>query len=284
MTDLIKILQDSFGDRPFTVRQALDAIPVERLPEKVARARNQLISMATALQMTAGVEKAHRTFRDGQFWRLNPDAPATVKGFNVGRCQHCLTEVASVPLHERTCAARKVPSPVVANTYAEEVNEMAQRAASLRTQEDEIAIERAGAHAASPNTLRASQRFVRVTDENVARAMHLIESVGGTGFRLSSIGRWYAPEGLRTFPSFSQAVQEMIRTGLVRHVVDRAGLVRVDYLVPAPVHFVDTDHTSTCKFVGEDMGPMRSRLTTDLPSVDCERCLKVISTGELVSP
>ena len=73
-------------------------------------------------------------------------------------CQHCLREVGNLALHERYCYSRNVPDVLKANNYAEEMTAMADRAASLRTELDEIAIERAGAHAAPKSALRRSQR------------------------------------------------------------------------------------------------------------------------------
>lgn len=197
-----------------------------------------------------------------------------------GICQHCLREVGNLTLHERYCYSKNVPDVLKANNYAEEMTAMADRAASLRTELDEIAIERAGAHAAPKSALRRSQRFQRVTDQDVARAMYLIEK--GTPFRLSPMGRWYGPTGAPTFPGLSQAIHEMIRTGLVRHLGPQQTVSRTHGLVPAPVHFLDKDGFSACKFPGEDRGPMRARLTKDLQSADCKQCQHVISTGELL--
>ena len=65
--------------------------------------------------------------------------------------------------------------------------------------------------------------------------------------------------GMPTY-KLSTVIHEMVRTGLIRHHIVRGS----DYLIPAPVHLrqthEDATQTSACLFVGEDLGPMRSRL------------------------
>lgn len=136
--------------------------------------------------------------------------------------------------------------------------------------------DRAGAHAQPESTLRAAQRFQHgVTELDVARVMAELES--GTRLYLNRMGRWYAPGGrLRGLHRLSPAVHEMIRTGLVRHWRDREG----DHLVPAKVHLLGTDGQSACHFVGEDMGPMRSRLTDEMTLVDCLDCERAQAHGD----
>jgi hypothetical protein len=98
--------------------------------------------------------------------------------------------------------------------------------------------------------------------------MHALES--GVRLYRTPHGRWCAPKGttLNGLGRLSAAVGEMIRTGLVRHWRDRNG----DHLVPAKVHLLAPDKRSACHFAGEDMGPMRSRLSEDMAIVDCLDC------------
>ncbi len=138
----------------------------------------------------------------------------------------------------------------------------------------EALIERAGTHAQPQDTLRPAQRFQHgVTELDVARVMHDLER--GVRLHRSRLGRWFAPEGARMNNKTSPAVQEMIRTGLVRHWIDREG----DHLIPARVHLDLGDRQSACHFVGEDLGPMRSRLTKDLDLADCLDCQQAVLEG-----
>ncbi|MET0415988.1 MAG: hypothetical protein ABW022_08210 [Actinoplanes sp.] len=128
-----------------------------------------------------------------------------------------------------------------------------------------ILIERAGTLAMPEAALRSAQRFHGgVTDLDAARVMRAIEA--GTVLYQNRLGRWCAPAG-SPLPNgrTSSTVHEMIRTGLLRHFRD--------HLIPAPVHLDSGDHVSTCLFVGEDLGPMRARLTKDVDLVDCQNCL-----------
>lgn len=134
------------------------------------------------------------------------------------------------------------------------------------------AIARAGMHAAPEGGLRPSQRFQGgVTDTHVAHVMYLVET--GVEIHLNRARRWNGPRGLMlgSALTFSAAVTEMIRTGLLRFWADRSG----DHLIPAPVHLIGDDLRSACHFVGETMGPMRSRLTADRSLVDCRGCVEI---------
>jgi hypothetical protein len=138
----------------------------------------------------------------------------------------------------------------------------------------EALIERAGTHAQPADHLRPPQRFQDgVTELDVARVMHELER--GVRLHRSRMGRWAAPLGSRLGSKASPAVQEMIRTGLVRHWIDRDG----DHLIPAPVHLDLGDRQSACHFIGEDLGPMRARLTKDLDLVDCPACERALLEG-----
>lgn len=175
-----------------------------------------------------------------------------------GTCPRCHRPTGGIKTHARFCLA---PEPTPA---------------------DQRAILRAGAHAAAETVLRPAQRFLYgVTDLDVTRVMHKLEQ--GTHLTLDGMGRWRAssgsaPErlGARTL---STVVQEMIRTGLVRHWRDREG----DRLIPAKVHLRNSEHrtTSACLFTGENMGPMRSRLVDDLVLVDCLDCEQAVATGRI---
>lgn len=147
---------------------------------------------------------------------------------------------------------------------------------------------RAAAHSTAPLTLRAAQRFQNgVTDLDVARVMLALER-GVRPYR-NRAGRWLAPSGT-TLAGFgrghlsgrnlSTVIGEMIRTGLVRHWIDREG----DHLIPAPVHLMAGEpgnRHSACLFTGEDMGPMRSRLVEEhrFTLVDCLHCEQTLAQG-----
>lgn len=145
--------------------------------------------------------------------------------------------------------------------------------------EDSPMVIRAGAHAAAPAVLRVAQRFQNgVTDLDVARVMRELEL--GRRPYMNRGGRWFMPSG--TGPTgmgykLSTIVNEMIRTGLVRHYRVHEG----NHLIPAPVHARNRDNprVSACLFVGEDLGPMRARLVDRLDLVDCLACEAAISTG-----
>lgn len=144
---------------------------------------------------------------------------------------------------------------------------------------EQASIERAGAHAAAAAVLRAAQCFHHgVTDLDVARVMRAIE-MGHRPYR-NHIGRWFMPSGTPAQAinfRMSHVINEMVRTGLLRHYVDREG----DHFLPAPVHYRNPQdrNLSACLFVGEDMGPMRARLVDRLDLVDCLACERAIATG-----
>lgn len=164
-----------------------------------------------------------------------------------GTCTKCGRETGALAVHERHCR------PV---------------------QLDQRLIERAGTHAVPTDQLRPAQRFqMGVTELDVARVMHELER--GVRLHRSRLGRWAGLAGSRLGNKASPAVQEMIRTGLVRHVIDREG----DHLIPARVHLDLGDRQSVCHFVGEDLGPMRSRLTKDLGLFDCPACEDAVLHG-----
>lgn len=138
----------------------------------------------------------------------------------------------------------------------------------------EALIERAGTHVAPADTLRRAQRFQGgVTELDVARVMHELEK--GVRLHRSPMGRWAGPVGSRIGRNCSPAIQEMIRTGLVRHWIDREG----DHLIPARVHLDLGDRQSACHFVGEDLGPMRARLSRDIDLIDCRDCADAVLNG-----
>jgi hypothetical protein len=138
----------------------------------------------------------------------------------------------------------------------------------------EALIQRAGTHAQPADTLRPAQRFqMGVTELDVARVMHELER--GVRLHRSRLGRWAGPAGSRLGNKASPAIQEMIRTGLVRHLIDREG----DHLIPARVHLDLGDRQSVCHFVGEDLGPMRARLTRALDLADCLDCADAVLNG-----
>jgi len=144
---------------------------------------------------------------------------------------------------------------------------------------------RAASHSAAETALRAAQRFQHgVTDTDVTLVMYALE--GGTRPYRNRAGRWLAPTGSvigshwRPGRNLSVVINEMIRTGLVRHV--RSSREPHDVLVPALVHLKDGEPgawLSACLFTGEDMGPMRARLVDDLSLVDCLACELVVATG-----
>lgn len=144
--------------------------------------------------------------------------------------------------------------------------------------------ERAASSAAAETGLRPAQRFQSgVTDLDVSRVMIALER-GVRPYR-NRAGHWLAPTGTAlegmgstgVGRNLSTVVNEMVRTGLVRHYRDREG----DHLLPAPVHFriveADSSRHSACRFTGEDMGPMRARLIDRMDLVDCLACEAVVS-------
>jgi len=154
---------------------------------------------------------------------------------------------------------------------------------SEMTEAETRAINRAGAHAAAPAVLRPAQQFMYgVTDLQVARVMRALE--GGVNFTHLGGPRWAAPLGhpLNT-PEWQQrlrqVIPEMLRTNLVRHL--RGPLGGGGVLIPAPVHLRNAEdrNLSACLFPGEDRGPTRARLSSDLLDVDCLECERVVSTG-----
>lgn len=163
------------------------------------------------------------------------------RGPKGGTCRYCRRRTESLTRHELACDG----GPSV--------------------DEEARLILRAGTVAAPESTLRAAQRFQSgVTDLDAARVMRGVEM--GVRLRLTGAGRWVGPTGSPlSGPRTSPTVHEMIRTGLLR---DWRGT-----LIPASVHLVSRDGVSVCLFVGEDMGPMRARLTGDIDLVDCQHCL-----------
>lgn len=150
-----------------------------------------------------------------------------------------------------------------------------------------LAAVRAGAHAAHESTLRVAQRWQSgVDDLKVARVMLALEYYHVRLFR-NRLGRWFAPTGSPLAGGIwvSPVVAEMIRTGLLRHWRDRNG----DHLIPAPVHYRSrttswpgiVQQHSACLFVGEDMGPMRSRLVDQLDLTDCLACESAVAHGNV---
>lgn len=143
---------------------------------------------------------------------------------------------------------------------------------------------RAVAHVRPDADLRAAQRWQHgVRDESVAAVMYAIER--GTVFYRNRAGRWSAPTGTpvhsRTLGrDLSTVINEMIRTGLVRHLARRHGMVTFDYLIPALVH-LRMDGQSACLFTGEDIGPMRARLVDGdhFSLIDCLLCEQVVASG-----
>lgn len=143
---------------------------------------------------------------------------------------------------------------------------------------------RAGCHSAPSERLRIAQRWqYGVNDLMAARVMLALEHYHVRPYR-NRVGRWYAPSGSPLASlNLGNVIAEMTRTGLIRHWRDRNG----EHLIPAPVHFLARSTQSTgfitvhsaCLFVGEDMGPMRSRLVDRLDLVDCLACESAIATG-----
>lgn len=165
-----------------------------------------------------------------------------------GVCAYCKQEVGGLVVHERHCLKRDWDAETISRAHF---------------------IASASAHATA--TPRAAQRWQNgVTDLDVASVLFAIEANGAQP-RRTTAGRWV---GFSMSRGLSVVVNEMIRTGLLRHVIAReaGGGHRADYLVPALVHLNDGIGWSVCRFAGEDMGPMRSRLLTDLALVDCLHC------------
>jgi hypothetical protein len=153
-------------------------------------------------------------------------------------------------------------------------------------------IVRAGAHARALAITPRAQRWLEgVTDEDVAAVFYAIEAEGVRMHR-GATGRWLADLSDRPWTvlrhrrgvvgrHLSVAVKEMIRTGLLRHWVERTPGGDVDHLIPALVHLKDPREPvwSACRFTGEDFGPMRSRLVEDLALVDCLECEQAVARG-----
>ena len=136
---------------------------------------------------------------------------------------------------------------------------------------------RAGAHSQNRDRLRMEQQFrIPVTNLAAARVMYSLET--GVRLYLTQNGRWFAPDSdpmNRIGFHLTDVVQEMIRTGLLRHWRDRNG----HHLVAAKVHLLGPDKVSACHFVGEDLGAMRSRLVTEPTLVDCLDCVPAAVRG-----
>lgn len=146
---------------------------------------------------------------------------------------------------------------------------------------------RAAAHIRPVSALRVAQRWQdkACTDEATARVLLALEYYGTRPYR-NMAGRWFPPTGSSLTGlgrNLSTVINELIRTGLVRHWRDREG----DHLIPAPVHLLQRTvqgaglivQHSACLFVGEDMGPMRARLVDRLDLVDCLACERAVATG-----
>jgi hypothetical protein len=128
-------------------------------------------------------------------------------------------------------------------------------------------IVRAAAHV-RPHS-RSAQRFAPgVTNAHVADLLLFLEM--GIRFYRARTGRWFTTDCIALDANVSSAVDEAIRTGLVRHWEDRNG----HHLAPARVHLEGSDGRSACHFAGEDMGPMRARLVSEPEYVDCLECLE----------
>lgn len=134
---------------------------------------------------------------------------------------------------------------------------------------------RAVAHLQDPRLLRPEQRFdIYVTDLKTATIMLAIER--GVEFHISGGGSWYSPRGAGIGRNPSVPIKEMIRTGLLRdYRLPRTGQ---HILVPAKTHLLH-ERRSLCRFTGEGMGPMRSRLVDDIDLVDCWHCEAMASSA-----
>lgn len=187
-----------------------------------------------------------------------------------GKCRYCELETGGLVVHERACTRRGTEA---------EVARM------------DVFLTRAATHARAEAVTPAAQRWREgVTDEDVAAVMYALEATDALFYR-NPRGRWlYAGVGPwgagrhRINPGgrqLSTIIGEMIRTGLVRHWVRHTPSGDRDHLIPARVHLRDPyDHRfSACKFPGEDMGPMRARLTDDLSIVDCLECELCMARG-----
>lgn len=183
-------------------------------------------------------------------------------------CPHCHRPFATLRNHVQFCLANTGPD------WSE-------------VEAGQAFMDRAAAHA-SYFRLRAAQRWqAGVTDTDVTLVMYALER--GTVAYRNRAGRWLAPTGSpisshwRPGRNLSAVINEMIRTGLLRHVIEREAGVQRDVLVPALVHLKDLSTTgdprSACLFTGEDMGPMRARLVDNLAIVDCLACELVVATG-----
>lgn len=77
-----------------------------------------------------------------------------------------------------------------------------------------------------------------------------------------------------TAPRLLATIGELTRTGLIRDYRDPA--TGVHTLIPAHIHLA-VHGASACRFVGEDLGPMRARLSEDVALVDCRDCLAAVA-------
>jgi hypothetical protein len=193
------------------------------------------------------------------------------RGPRGGVCRYCKKEVGGVVIHERHCLKRD--------------NE-----AELARMESFLS--RAAAHTRLPQDTPVSQRWRnKVTDEDVAAVLYAIESEGMDIRRSPLTGRWLADTSVMPWNAnrkrqglgvhLSNVINEMIRTGLVTHWVERTPGEDIDHLVPARVHLADPDDPrySACRWPMEDVGPMRTRLTRDLALVDCLECEAAVRRG-----
>lgn len=147
---------------------------------------------------------------------------------------------------------------------------------------DQRYINRAAAHAAAESVLRPEQRFKRgVTDLAVARVFLAVER--GALVYVGTNGQWRISrrdEDMRE-PAMaltgvgsilSTVVGEMVRTGLaVSYRSRQLTLIPADTHLRAP----GDSRASLCRFTGEDMGPMRSRLVDDVNITDCPHCQRI---------
>jgi len=128
--------------------------------------------------------------------------------------------------------------------------------------------ERATTHCRQKLTRVAQQFQHRITDEESAKVMFAVEA----GYEFNH-GRvyWRCAMRMAMAPARLHAIiTELVRTGLLRDYRDPRTSVRT--LLPAHIH-LDVHGGSACRFVGEDLGPMRTRLSDDLALVDCRDCL-----------
>lgn len=136
-------------------------------------------------------------------------------------------------------------------------------------------VDRSSTHVRLPSETRDEQRWLDgVTDLDVAVVMYAVET--GACIRRMGNGRWTFPArsdyGRQLRVDLSVAVREMVRTGVLTHLIRRLPAGEVHLLVPALVHLRASTGLSACGVPGEGMGPKRVRLSDDLSLVDCLDC------------